>query len=213
MAASIFRSWTAGGRKPIRLRWGGRWETAGNMATIPPGMPSKPAPLFDLLEREVIPEFYARDASGIPTAWVKRMRESMARLTPSFSANRSVCEYTEQHYLPAAAAYRARAADKGAVGRQMVDWRQALDEKWAALHFGEVQVETKGEQHVVEVQVYLGDLDPKAVRVELYVEGMNGSAPVRQEMERVRQLAGGSAAASTARRWLRPAHPRAIRHE
>ena len=63
--------------------------------------------LYDLLEREVIPEFYTRDESGIPTAWVKRMRESMARLTPRFSANRTVREYTEQHYLPAAAAYRS----------------------------------------------------------------------------------------------------------
>ena len=82
--------------------------------------------LYDLLEREVIPEFYTRDESGIPTAWVKRMRESMARLTPRFSANRTVREYTEQHYLPAAAAYRERAADKGAVGRHIVDWEHTL---------------------------------------------------------------------------------------
>jgi len=50
--------------------------------------------LYDLLEWEVIPEFYTRDKSGIPTAWVKRMRESMAQLTPQFSANRTVREYT-----------------------------------------------------------------------------------------------------------------------
>jgi starch phosphorylase len=148
--------------------------------------------LYDLLERKVIPEFYARDESGIPTAWVKRMRESMARLTPRFSANRTVREYTEQHYLPAAAAYRARAADKGAVGRQVVDWQHSLEQKWAALHFGEVKVETRGEQHVFEVQVCLKDLDPKAARVELYADGVRGSAPVRQEMKRVRQLAGAS---------------------
>ena len=79
--------------------------------------------LYDLLEREVIPEFYTRDESGIPTAWVKRMRESMARLTPRFSANRAVREYTEQYYLPAAAAYRLRIANKGAIGRQIVDWQ------------------------------------------------------------------------------------------
>ena len=64
--------------------------------------------LYELLEREVIPEFYARDEQGIPTAWVARMRESMARLTPRFSANRTVREYTEQHYLPAATAYHLR---------------------------------------------------------------------------------------------------------
>jgi len=39
------------------------------------------------------------------------MRESMARLTPRFCANRTLREYTEQHYLPAAPAYRERAAE------------------------------------------------------------------------------------------------------
>jgi starch phosphorylase len=161
--------------------------------------------LYDLLEREVIPEFYARDEQGIPTAWVARMRESMARLTPRFSANRTVREYTEQHYLPAATAYHLRIANKGAIGRQMVDWQHSLEQKWATLHFGKVKVETRGEQHVFEVQVYLNDLDPKAVRVELYADGINGGSPVRQEMKRVRQLAGTSggyvysAAASAAR--------------
>jgi len=148
--------------------------------------------LYDLLEREVIPEFYTRDANGIPTAWVKRMRESMARLTPRFSTNRAVREYAEQHYLPAASAYRDRAADNGAIGRQMVDWQYSLVQKWATLRFGEVKVETESKQHVYEVQVYLNDLDPKAVRVELYADGVMGGAPVQQEMKRIRQLAGTS---------------------
>jgi len=148
--------------------------------------------LYDLLEREVIPEFYIRDESGIPTAWVKRMRESMARLTPCFSANRAVREYTEQHYLPAALAYRERAADKAAIGRQMVDWRHSLEQKWATLHFGEVKVETSGEQHLFEVQVCLDDLDHKAVRVELYANGVNGDSPLRQEMKCAGRPAGAS---------------------
>jgi len=150
------------------------------------------ATLYDLLEREVIPEFYARDKSGIPNAWVKRMRESMARLTPRFSADRTVREYTEQRYIPAATAYRLRIANKGAVGRQVVDWRNSLEQKWAGLYFGELKVETHGGQHAFEVQVYLNDLDPKAVRVELYANGVMGSAPLRQEMKRLRQLTGTS---------------------
>jgi starch phosphorylase len=150
--------------------------------------------LYERLEREVIPEFYTRNEKGIPTAWVARMRESMARLTPRFSANRAVCEYTEQHYLPAATAYHSRVANKGAIGRQMNDWQQGLDQKWAKLHFGEVKVETRGKQHVFEAQVYLNDLDPKAVRVELYADGINGGSAVRQEMnpDSSGQLAGVS---------------------
>jgi starch phosphorylase len=148
--------------------------------------------LYDLLERQVIPEFYTRDKKGIPTAWIARMRESMARLTPQFSANRTVREYTEQHYLPAAITYRKRAASKGAVGRQVVDWRHTVEQKWATLHFGDVKIETNGKQHIFEVRVYLNDLDPKAVRVELYADGVNGGGPVRQEMKFARRPAGAS---------------------
>lgn len=148
--------------------------------------------LYDLLEREVIPEFYTRDAQGIPTAWVARMRESMAQLTPRFSTNRAVCEYTEQHYLPAAAAYRERAANQGAVGVELVEWQHALKQKWAALRFGEMKLETDSEQHSFEAQVYLDDLDPEAVRVELYANGVAGAAPERVEMQRVRQLVGAT---------------------
>jgi starch phosphorylase len=146
--------------------------------------------LYDLLEREVIPEFYTRDENGIPTAWVKRMRESMARLTPYFSADRAVREYTGQHYLQAATAYRERAADKGAIGRQVVDWRHSLEQRWGTLRFGEVKVETRDGQHLFEVQVYLNDLDPTAVRAELYADGISGGDPVRQEMTCVGPVAG-----------------------
>jgi len=148
--------------------------------------------LYERLEREVIPEFYNRNEKGIPTAWVARMRESMARLTPRFSANRTVCEYTEQHYLPAANAYLSRVAKKGAIGMQMIGWQHSLEQKWPTLHFGELKVETKGEQHVFETHVYFNDLDPKAVRVELYADGVNGDGPVLREMECVRQLTGAS---------------------
>jgi starch phosphorylase len=146
--------------------------------------------LYDLLENEVIPEFYTRDEQGVPIAWVARMRESMARLTPRFSTNRAVCEYTEQHYLQLASSYLARAADKGAIGVKLVNWHQLLEQQWSALHFGELRQETTGEQHVFEVQVYLDDLDPTVVRVELYANGVDGSAAERVEMQRVRQLVG-----------------------
>jgi starch phosphorylase len=148
--------------------------------------------LYERLEREVIPEFYNRDQSGIPTAWVKRMRESMARLTPRFSANRTVREYTEQHYLPAAATFRAREAGKGASARQMVDWRHALEEQWSTVRFGEVKSKTKGDQHLFEVQVYLGQVAPDAVRVELYANAVNDLPASCLEMKRDQPIAGAA---------------------
>ena len=50
-------------------------------------------------------------------------------------------------------------------------------------------METKSEQHIVEVKVCLHGLDPKTVRVELYADGIKGSPPVRQEMTLLHPLA------------------------
>ena len=58
------------------------------------------------------------------------------------------------------------------------------------MRFGEVKVETHGDQYLFQVQVSLGDLNPDAVEVELYADGSNGDKPVRQQMKRVRQLVG-----------------------
>ena len=146
--------------------------------------------LYDILERAVIPEFYSRDGSGIPTAWVRRMRESMARLTPRFSANRAIREYTEQYYLPAAALFRERAKDKGVMGSQSIAWTHRLEQRWDALRFGEVKVQTGNQQHTFEIQVYLKDLDPESVRVQLCSDEIVGASAVRQDMKMAGRVAG-----------------------
>ncbi len=78
------------------------------------------------------------------------------------------------------------------------------------LRFGEVKIETNGKQHVFEVQVYLNELDPKAVRVELYADGVNGSAPVRQEMKLARQPAAADGGYVYRAQCLRTARRRII---
>jgi len=146
--------------------------------------------LYAVLEREVIPEFYTRDEHGIPRGWVARMRESMARLTPVFSTNRVVRQYTEEHYLSAAAAFRQRADNRGSMGADLVAWQAGLAKHWSALRFGPATVEQQGEQCLFRVQVLFGDIDPDAVDVELYADARNGGEPTTQAMKRGERLAG-----------------------
>jgi starch phosphorylase len=122
------------------------------------------------------------------------MRKSMAELTPRFSSNRMLREYVDRLYLPAAAAHHERTAEKGAVGRQVVNWRHALEQKWTGLRFGEIKVETDGGQHVFEAQVHLNDLDPNSVIVELYADGVKADGPERHEMTRARKRLGKTGA-------------------
>jgi starch phosphorylase len=143
--------------------------------------------LYSRLESEVIPEFYSRNEAGIPAAWVARMRESMARLTPAFSADRTVRQYVESHYLPAAAAFAERSASCAGFATGLLDWQRALAAHWPHVRFGGVTTETAGGAHRFEVQVYLDELDPDAVRVELYAD-----PDVRHVMDRGPQLVGSA---------------------
>jgi starch phosphorylase len=162
-----------------------------------------------------VPEFYSRNQAGIPAAWVARIRESMARLTPRYSAERTVREYTTSHYIPAAEAYRRRAENGAAAGIQIVNWRRALARSWGALHFGELKYMSDGENYMFEVDVSLDGLEPAAVQVELYADAVADQPAVRQRMRSLGPSAQGSyrySASAPANRPWTDYTPRVVPH-
>ena len=150
--------------------------------------------LYDLLERQIVPEFYARDARGIPGAWVARIRESMARLTTAFSSNRMLREYVETLYLPAARNYRRRMAESGSLVKHLLAWQAALEQHWPSIRFGEVRITRERGAWRFVVPVHLGGLGPAAVRVELYADPEGGEDGVCRSLVREEK-------ASTAPGW------------
>jgi starch phosphorylase len=54
--------------------------------------------LYDLLEKEVVPEFYDRDEHGVPRAWVQRIKRSLRTIGPRFAATRMVNDYVRDVY-------------------------------------------------------------------------------------------------------------------
>ncbi len=146
--------------------------------------------LYSLLEEEVVPSFYERDDQGIPTAWVERLRESMAHLTPRFSTNRMVREYTEAHYLPAAAEWRRRTANGGALGAELEAWRLAVREHWPRLHFGNCSIEKEGDHYLFRLQIFLDEIEPDFVAAQLYAIPRSEGEPAVWPLERGRALPG-----------------------
>ena len=110
----------------------------------------------------------------MPSKWLGRIRESMARLTPEFSATRAIREYTESHYLPAASGYRDRAANDGALGLGLLRWKQDLDRHWSAVRFVKVEINTHDGKHYFQADVDPGSLTPDHLRVELYADSAPG---------------------------------------
>ena len=172
----------AGGRKPIRPEVGWAIGDGQEHGDDPAWDAQEAEALYTLLEREVVSEFYERDEANMPSKWLGRIRESMARLTPEFSATRAIREYTENHYLPAASNYQERAAEDSKQGLAVLHWRQELDRHWNAVAFGAVRVETHDGQHFFQVEVSLGTLKPDQIKVELYANAVQGDKPAIESM-------------------------------
>jgi starch phosphorylase len=138
--------------------------------------------LYRILEQEVIPGYYQRNGGGIPTSWVNRIRKSMSSLTPYFSSNRTVREYTEKYYIPAATEFHARAAYNSALGKKIVEWKEGMDKSWQNLRFGRLVSMTENDFYAFEVQVFLDGIDPDSVAVELFAGAVNDGDVFRIEM-------------------------------
>jgi starch phosphorylase len=139
--------------------------------------------LYNLLENEIIPEFYDRNSKGIPEKWVSRIRQSMAKLTPLFSSNRSLKEYTERYYLAAAQNFHKRADNNAALGKAITNWKQNFTQHTAQIRFGNFKVESNDSHHRFLVELLVDGPVATDLRVELYSDGVNGGPPMRQEMK------------------------------
>lgn len=146
--------------------------------------------LYATLERSVVPEYYARDATGVPGNWVARIRKSMANLTPAYACTRAVSEYLTKAYLPAAKALRHRVADGGIAAKGMVAWESRVRRAWSDLHIGAPDVKPAGEGWHFTVPVYFGAMIADDVRVELYADTLPGGQSERVELRRGEAIAG-----------------------
>jgi len=133
--------------------------------------------LYDLLENKIVPDFYSRDEKNVPVKWIERMRNSMGKLTPRFSANRTVREYTEKYYLPAAAGFVKRSADNSSVGKDIVNITHDLSAKWSGIGFGKPEITSKENGFIYKVPVFLNGIDFEKVEVQLFANGTEDGPP------------------------------------
>ncbi len=146
--------------------------------------------LYSLLEGEIVPEFYQRDAIALPRRWLERIRRSLSQLTPAFSSTRMLQQHIDELYLPAAAEYRARTAANGAVAAAITAWEARLRQAWPQLHIEAPTVVTGGCGSSFSAAVYLGDIRPDDIRVELYAAPLADERPVTIEMKPKTAIAG-----------------------
>jgi starch phosphorylase len=139
--------------------------------------------LYRLLEDEIVPLFYDRDADGLPHAWIHRMKRSIATVGPTFNTGRMVEEYTERLYEPAARRFAAMTGDGLAAARTLCAWKSRITAAWPAVRIEKVTDEAprpirSGQEVVVGAEIHLGELHPADVAVEVYYGRLRGGAAI-----------------------------------
>lgn len=127
--------------------------------------------LYELLEDEVIPLYYARNEHGFSPGWVAKSKRSMATIIPHFNMRQVLENYLAGLYQPAAHSGQALAQDRWSGARALAEWKNKVARAWPKVTLRPLdKVPSRidfGGRLKMRVAGYLNGLDPSDVRVEL----------------------------------------------
>ena len=136
--------------------------------------------LLDILEKQVIPLYYARNGHGYSEEWVKKSKHSMKSLIPRFNSVRMVMDYVQNYYAPAKKQHLVMVGNNYTRAKEVASWRKRLDQNWASISLRRVDDNRSeiraGDAFPLRVAARLNHLRPEDVLVECLVgvESENG---------------------------------------
>jgi starch phosphorylase len=141
--------------------------------------------IYYLLEREIVPIFYAQPEGGFSSEWVRRMKESMVNLTPNFDARRMVHDYMKQLYDPAHHQWEKLRANNFEDARSRSAWNTRVREIWPQVNFVDMGPApagpvTSGSPISVRAAVRLAGLNASDIRVECVIGRIGASGGLEE---------------------------------
>jgi starch phosphorylase len=129
--------------------------------------------LYELLQDEVIPLYYERNAQGLPSGWIAKAKHSMATIIPAFNTRRMMDNYVRGLYRPASEHGRRLGADGMRGARELAEWKRRVRASWDGVVAQVVDVQprrlTYGDHLRLRGAVALHGLAPEDVRVEVLI--------------------------------------------
>lgn len=136
--------------------------------------------IYSTLEKEIIPLYYKRDENGIPREWVKKMKNSIKSVALNFSSHRMLIDYIENLYLKGIEYYEFMNADSFNKALEIARWHQRLLQNWGYIRIKPNLLRPSsgdslrvGNEISLTANVYLGELKPEEILVEIYVAVLN----------------------------------------
>ena len=153
--------------------------------------------LYDILEKDIVPLFYDRGADGLPRGWLAMMKTSLHKLCPMFNTHRMVEEYWKRFYTPSAER-QFQLMDNNWNGlKSLSKWREKIMYNWSNIAIKDIRMDEikeieMGTSYHAEADVFLGELSPEDVTVEMYYGRLDPSNQFLDSFTSVMQPAGNT---------------------
>jgi starch phosphorylase len=124
------------------------------------------ATIYSLLERDIIPLYYAKNSKGYSPEWIQYIKNSVTKITPRFTMKRMIDDYFAKFYNKLAKRHNLLQADNFKVAKEIAAWKENMVDHWDEIEV--VKVEGPG-----ELLQNLNVGDKFKVSVELDTKGLN----------------------------------------
>lgn len=144
------------------------------------------ATIYEILEKQIIPSFYDRNANGIPEKWVGYIKNNISGVAPHFTTTRMIRDYQDRFYHPQHERTQRIIADNFRLARELAAWKYKISSVWDLIEVKDISVAHGvtnvmkiGQDYPAQVTIDLKGLSCEEIGLELVVTS-NGNAEKRR---------------------------------
>ena len=91
------------------------------------------ATIYSLLENEILPLYYNRNAQGFSEGWIKTIKNSIATIAPHYTMKRQLDDYFDKFYIKEAANFKKLAANNNKLAKELAAWKETVAQRWDSI--------------------------------------------------------------------------------
>ena len=91
------------------------------------------ATIYSLLENEILPLYYNRNAQGFSEGWIKTIKNSIATIAPHYTMKRQLDDYFDKFYIKEAANFKKLSANNNKLAKELAAWKETVAQRWNSI--------------------------------------------------------------------------------
>ena len=132
------------------------------------------ATIYQLLETEIIPMYYAKNSKGYSPEWIQTIKNSVTKITPRFTTKRMMDDYFERFYNKLAVRHGLLIQNNYKKAREIAAWKEKIATHWDKIRVLNITAPDRffsnpsvGEKYTITVDIDTDGLNDNGIGIEL----------------------------------------------